>query len=147
MTDQFAVRLVDSDADLAAIAPVLLQLRPQYTRESLVARIRMQQRDAGYHAACAFMDGRPACIAGFVINEKLAWGRHLYVDDLVTDKNTRSRGAGKAMIDWLKSFSRAAGCTQLHLDSGMHRTDAHRFYDREGFGRNSIHFAITDLGD
>jgi len=73
MTDQFAVRLVDSDADLAAIAPVLLQLRPQYTRESLVARIRMQQRDAGYHVACAFMDGRPACIAGFVINEKLAW--------------------------------------------------------------------------
>ena len=147
MTESMDIRLVDSDADLAAIAPVLLQLRPQYTPQSLVARIREQQRATGYRVACVFLDGRPACVAGFVINEKLAWGRHLYVDDLVTDENTRSQGAGKAMIAWLKQFARRAGCTQLHLDSGMQRTDAHRFYDREGFDRNSIHFAITDLGE
>ena len=147
MTDSLDIRLVDSDAALAAIAPVLLQLRPQYTQESLIARIRQQQQSAGYRVACVYMDGRPACVAGFVINEKLAWGRHLYVDDLVTDEAQRSGGAGKAMIDWLKRFAREAGCTQLHLDSGMQRKDAHRFYDREGFGRNSIHFAITDLGE
>lgn len=145
MTDPLDIRVVDSDADLAAMAPVLLQLRPQYTQETLVARIREQQQAVGYQVACAFIDGRPACVAGFVINEKLAWGRHLYVDDLVTDESLRSTGAGRAMIAWLKDYARSAGCTQLHLDSGMHRTDAHRFYDREGFGRNSIHFAITGL--
>jgi hypothetical protein len=29
----------------------------------------------------------------------------------------------------------------LHLDSGVQRLDAHRFYDREGFDRTCIHFA------
>ena len=88
---------------------------------------------------------RPACIAGFVINHKLAWGKHLYVDDLVTDAACRSQGAGKTMIAWLKQFALAAGCQELHLDSGMQRQDAHRFYDREGFARSGLHFVIADL--
>ena len=59
----------------------------------------------------------------------------------------RSQVAGKAMIDWLKHYAREQGCRELHLDSGMHRIDAHRFYDREGFDRSSLHFSITDLSE
>lgn len=147
MNEAMVIRLVDTDEDLATIAPVLLQLRPQYTRESLVARIREQQQSDGFRVACLFIDDKPACVAGFVINEKLHWGRALYVDDLVTDEAQRSKGAGKAMLAWLKNHARAAGCRQLHLDSGMHRVDAHRFYDREGFARASLHFSITDLSE
>jgi GNAT superfamily N-acetyltransferase len=84
--------------------------------------------------------------AGFVVGTKLAWGKHIYVDDLVTAEGQRSKGAGKMMIDWLKSHALALGCNQLHLDSGVQRFDAHRFYLRERFNIGSHHFSITDLG-
>jgi len=140
------IRIASSEQDVLALAPVLLQLRPQYTTESLINQIKKQQLD-GYQVAFVEMDNAVVCVAGFVMNEKLAWGKCLYVDDLVTSETMRSRGAGKAMIYWLTRYAREEGCRELHLDSGMHRIDAHRFYDREGFDRSCLHFAISDLSE
>ena len=137
--------IASTDKELDDIAPVLLQLRPQYNKESLITQIRKQQAN-GFNIAYHVLDGQVSCVAGFVITEKLAWEKNLYVDDLVSDNSLRSKGAGKAMIDWLKNHAREQGCTQLHLDSGMQRKDAHRFYDREGFHRSSLHFSIAPLG-
>jgi GNAT superfamily N-acetyltransferase len=43
----------------------------------------------------------------------------------------RSEGLGKALLDAAKDWARGAGATHLELDSGLGRTDAHRFYERE----------------
>lgn len=137
-------KLAESDAELERIAPVLLQLRSHFDERSLIERINVQQ-ERGYQVAYVESDGEVLCVAGFVLGFKLAWGKHVYVDDLVTDASRRSSGAGKCMIDWLKSHAREQGCEQLHLDSGVTRFAAHRFYLREGFRISSHHFAITDL--
>jgi len=138
------VRLAETEADLVRIASVLLQLRPAFTQETLVARISEQQRE-GYRIAYVEAEGKVVCVAGYVVGTKLAWGKHIYVDDLVTDERHRSSGAGKTMIDWLKAQARALGCQSLQLDSGVQRFGAHRFYLREGFHISSHHFAIADL--
>jgi GNAT superfamily N-acetyltransferase len=80
-------------------------------------------------------------VAGFRVMEMLATGRTLYVDDLVTDEARRSRGYGKAMMDWLEAYAREAGCETFSLDSGTHRQEAHAFYFREGLRVTSFHFA------
>jgi GNAT superfamily N-acetyltransferase len=139
------VRIAESDADLRRVSPVLLQLRPAFDEAGLIAQIRQQSR-AGYRVAYVESDGQVLCVAGFVIGTKLAWGRHLYVDDLVTAEGERSKGAGAMLIAWLKAYAREQGCGQLHLDSGVQRFAAHRFYLREGFNIASHHFSITDLG-
>ena len=41
-------------------------------------------------------------------------------------------GYGKLLLEWLKNRARAEGCAELHLDSGIQRKDAHRFYERNG---------------
>ena len=54
--------------------------------------------------------------------EMLATGRTLYVDDLVTDEAQRSRGYGKAMLDWLQAHARDA---ELHdLQPGLRHATA-----------------------
>jgi GNAT superfamily N-acetyltransferase len=80
-------------------------------------------------------------VAGFRIMEMLATGRTLYVDDLVTDESRRSRGHGKAMLDWLQQYAREAGCRTFSLDSGTLRQEAHAFYFRERLRVTSFHFA------
>lgn len=140
------IRLAESDADLERISPVLLQLRPAFDRGSLITQIKEQMR-FGYRVAFLESAGQVVCVAGFVIGTKLAWGKHLYVDDLVTTERRQSTGAGAKMIAWLKAHAREHGCSQLHLDSGVQRFGAHRFYLRERFNIASHHFSITNLGD
>ena len=60
-------------------------------------------------------------------------GKRFYVDDLVTDAARRSSGVGHALLSFLEGLARARGGTSIDLDSGTHRTGAHRFYFREGF--------------
>ncbi|MDR1889618.1 MAG: GNAT family N-acetyltransferase [Zoogloeaceae bacterium] len=60
-------------------------------------------------------------------------GRSIYVDDLVTDIACRSQGVGKALLNWLEARARMYACDALTLTSGVQRSDAHRFYFREGF--------------
>ncbi len=138
------VELARSAQDLERIAPVLLELRDHYDTNGLLEQIRKQQKD-GYQVAYVEEDGEVLGVAGFVITSKLAWHRHLYVDDLVTAAARRSRGAGRCLMDWLRQYAIDNGCRQLHLDSGVQRFRAHRFYLREGFDINSHHFAITEL--
>ena len=140
------VRLVESDAQLEMISGVLLQLRSSFDKESLVAQIKEQQK-RGYELAYVESDGTVLCVAGFVVSVKLAWGKHIYIDDLVTDERYRSSGAGGRLIDWFKSYARERGCKQIHLDSGVQNFAAHRFYLRRGFNIASHHFSIKDLAE
>jgi len=136
------VKTVETDADLNRVAPVLLELRDQFKSEAELIKQIKQQQNEGYKIAFVENEEEVLCVAGFVINQKLAWQKHIYVDDLITSSNKRSSGAGKAMMDWLKHHCSETGCKQLHLDSGVQRFAAHKFYLREGFSINSHHFAM-----
>ncbi|HSG89434.1 MAG TPA: GNAT family N-acetyltransferase [Pseudomonadales bacterium] len=136
------IALVTTAADLRACHPVMVQLRPDHDEDAFVAQVQ-RQRLQGYQLAAGRDEGGAVVVvAGFVLCEKLAWGRHLYVDDLVTDGARRSTGAGAAMLAWLGEFARDADCASIHLDSGVQRHDAHRFYDRQGMARTSLHFEM-----
>jgi hypothetical protein len=41
---------------------------------------------------------------------------------------------------WLKDYATKRGCLQLHLDAGVQRSEAHRFYEREGMTMAGLHF-------
>ncbi|QUJ69795.1 GNAT family N-acetyltransferase (plasmid) [Photobacterium sp. GJ3] len=135
---------LETHPDIQGVLNVLLQLRPQYNSASLLAQIT-QQMAQGYQVIYVKSAEQVMGVAGFVVTEKLAWGKAIYVDDLVTDQQHRSKGVGECLLQWLKDYGRAQGCQQLHLDSGVQRFPAHRFYLREGFHIASHHFSITDL--
>jgi GNAT superfamily N-acetyltransferase len=76
------------------------------------------------------------------ISESLAWGKFLYIDDLVSKSGDRSKGYGGELFDWLIDYARAENCQQLTLDSGVQRFAAHRFYLRRRMEITSHHFTI-----
>ena len=99
------------------------------------------QQIQGYKLVCLQDGDVVVAVAGFRVMEMLATGRTLYVDDLVTDVEQRSRGYGKAMLEWLQAYAQEAGCETFSLDSGTHRHEAHAFYFRERMRVTSFHFA------
>lgn len=69
-------------------------------------------------------------------------GWRTWLQDLVVDKDHRSRGAGKMLLSASAEWARQMGCTHLDLASGLGRLDAHRFYEREGMTRGSYDFRL-----
>jgi GNAT superfamily N-acetyltransferase len=108
-----------------------------------VRRVDEVQRPAGYRLVGAFEPGidHAVAVAGFRIGHSLAWGRYLYVDDLVTREAHRCRGHAATLLDWLVEEGQRLGCEQLHLDSGSQRHAAHRFYLGHGMHIPGFHFA------
>lgn len=125
------------------------ELRPAYAdAEAFVRRVDEVQRPGGYRLVAVLPeDGGPAeAVAGFRIGDNLAYGHHLYIDDLSTAAEARGRGHARALLDWLEEEARRHGCGEIHLDSGVgtHRLDAHRLYFNAGFRISSHHF-VRDL--
>ena len=87
------VKLADSNSNIQGIAAVLQQLRTQFPVAYIKTQIREQMED-GYNIAYIEENGEIVCVGGFVIGQKLAWGKYLYIDDLITNENARSKSAG-----------------------------------------------------
>lgn len=136
------VQLAETDTDIHRCFPVIAELRPHLVEAQFVGRVRRQQGESGFQLAFV-EDGGVKSVAGFRVAEFLAWGKILYVDDLISTSAERSKGHGKLLLDWLVARARAAGCAQFHLDSGVQRFEAHRFYLRERLIISAHHFSLT----
>ena len=67
------------------------------------------------------------------------------VEDLIVAPETRGRGVGKTMLDWIAAEARARGIRRLFLESGIKNQRAHDFFEREGFRPTSI-VMMRELG-
>ncbi len=136
------VRLANTEEEFLRCFPVMQELRPHLDRKQFVAQVKRQADGDGYTLVFIEDGGDVVAVAGFRLVELLAWGRTMYVDDLVTRLVHRSKGYGSRLLDWLIERARSLGCEQLHLDSGVQRHDAHRFYLHKGMDITSHHFAL-----
>jgi len=137
-----SVKLADSDADLRRCYAVMRQLRPHFEQEdAFIVQVRRQMAQERWRLAFVEDGGEVAAVAGFRLLECLATGKTLYVDDLVTSEDRRSKGHGENLMRWLEAHARKLGCQTFSLDSGTQRTGAHKFYFRMGMTIPSFHFA------
>jgi GNAT superfamily N-acetyltransferase len=126
-------------------AGAMLELRPRWG-DTLADVIDSQLRPAGYRLVGAFENGAEtaASVCGFRQATMLAWGRHIYVDDLSTVPAARGRGHADVLLTWVVDEARRLGCEAVHLDSGVgpDRAAAHRLYMRHHMRISSHHFQL-----
>ena len=135
------VRFAETKEDIERCFPVMVQLRPHLAVDEFVVRVQ-RQRQEGYSLVYLEDDSSVKAVAGFRINEMLWCGRALYVDDLVTAEDERSKGYGDSLFDWMVEYARGQKCAQLDLDSGVQRAAAHRFYFRKRMHITCYHFSL-----
>jgi GNAT superfamily N-acetyltransferase len=136
------IRIAETDEEIAACFHVMSELRPHLAAGEFVGRVRRQQEAAGYELIFLAEAGRVRAVAGVRVSECLARGRFMYVDDLVTEGGERSRGHGRRLFDWLLAHAARRGCEEFHLDSGVQRFGAHRFYLRRRMDIIAHHFGL-----
>jgi GNAT superfamily N-acetyltransferase len=133
------IQIAETDEQVAACYAVMRELRPHLDADAFVGIVRDMQGD-GYTLAFLTAADRVVAVAGFRTKRTLFCDKFLYVDDLVTLSAERSKGYGKALLEWLKDRASADGCAELHLDSGVQRKDAHRFYEANNLPISGYHF-------
>jgi GNAT superfamily N-acetyltransferase len=61
-------------------------------------------------------------------------GQRARLTALVVDRGARSRGLGGLLLDACEEVALQMGCSFLEVTTGDWRRDAHRFYERHGYG-------------
>jgi GNAT superfamily N-acetyltransferase len=143
--DHDGIGLARSDEEIKSCFPIMHELRTQLVESEFVQLVRELEK-GGYQLVFLREHGDVKAVAGFRATKNLDNGRFMYIDDLVTNAEERSKGYGQQLFDWLLKRARSEGCGALTLDSGVQRFDAHRFYLRNKMRISSHHFWIAVSG-
>ena len=123
---------------LAKAEGVHRELRPQIPADY---RAKMHLVFAGGGRMAVAVDADNVVgLAVYRVYEDTFNGRKFYCDDLVTTEGLRSRGVGHALMQFMQKEALAHHCTAFALDSGVQRSNAHKFYFREGMFVVSFNF-------
>lgn len=118
------------------------QIREDLTERDFLSAISEQLKN-GYKIVYVIQDEEIICIAGFTIGDKLSWGKHLFIEDFVTNKSIKSIEAAKALLDFIKIYAKQQKCNSIHLDSSIQKEEAHKFYLSQEMKIDSYHFSIN----
>ena len=130
-----------TDTNCERMLPVLTQLRDGITVHELRAVLSAPQGQRPRFTAMISADTDTClAVAGWRLMANTHLGLVLYIDDLVVDASHRGKGLGHRMLAELEHVAGDLGAAAIDLDSGVQRSDAHRFYFANGFSISSHHF-------
>ena len=76
----------------------------------------------------------------FIRGLSLSAARRAQIESVRIASHLRGRGLGTQLLADAEARARAAGCVLMQLTMNTTRTDAHRFYERQGFTASHVGF-------
>ncbi len=133
------IRELTSNAEWLSMYRLVKQANPKMTRKEFTETLAAM-REKGYRCAAAYADDAMVGLVGFWIGWRFWCGKYIDIDNLVVDKNVRSKGVGKQLVAWVEKEGKRQKCAIAVLDSYTYNYPSHRFYFREGYVIYGYHF-------
>lgn len=129
MADKLIIKALKSESDILEAFSVKRQLRP-YLNEASYLDLVLEAMEKDRYQMLALVEGNEiVAVAGFKAMTTLYYGRFIWVCDLVTDANKRSKGYGEQLLSYIHQWAKENNFESVALSSGLQRTDAHKFYE------------------
>ncbi|MGL4603585.1 MAG: GNAT family N-acetyltransferase, partial [Iodobacter sp.] len=134
-----------------------LKIRPAHSDDS--EQIAKLLPSLGYTASANDISGRLTCMNkynhvfvadfnGLLVGlyqaeeiKTLLNNSYIEIHALVVDEKIQNKGIGKALISHVITLAHENGYSSIRLGSGIHRTNAHRFYSDHGFSHSGLTYA------
>lgn len=109
--------------------PVIKQLRTHLDEPTYLNLVLDAQENDRYRMFALVDEGQIVAVIGFKPMITLYNGRFIWVCDLVTDTNKRSKGYGEQLLTYVHRWAKENDYEKVSLSSGLQRKEAHRFYE------------------
>lgn len=143
MTGAIRIRQATS-GDAPAIGRLLGEMGYPSTAQEVRRRLELTLPHPDYSSWVAGADGRVVGFAG-------AWVGHFFEMNgsygrllaLIVDSDFRGQGVGGALVREAERWVFGRGGAVLVVNSGNHRPEAHRFYQKQGYSATGVRFIKT----
>ncbi|CAI8911166.1 MULTISPECIES: GNAT family N-acetyltransferase [Bacillus] len=134
------VKEIKTEEQLDEVLPVLHQLRTALTKEEAQSLFHQMKEERYQLFSLYNEENEVVSLAGVAVCTNFYNKKHVFVYDLVTAEVHRSEGYGKVLLSYIEEWGIEKGCSSIVLTSAFPRSDAHRFYEREGYDKVSYSF-------
>jgi len=131
-----------TEADLAAVRALLVQLGYEIDIGEVERRYRMVTEAEDHAAVVGEQDGRIAAFLHVYGRPAFEKPPEAVVQALVVDQPFRGTGIGQAMMRAAEAWALARGFTSMALSSGVSRLQAHAFYDALGYRQEATSYLL-----
>lgn len=123
------------------IHQLVLSLHPSFELNADELRLELRRKlNQEIHILELIDNNKIIGFFDFAICECFAWGKYLYVYDLVLDPTQRSKSYGQKFLAYLHNYAKRNHCSSIRLDSKLERVDARRFYIKNGYDIFAFHY-------
>lgn len=129
--------------DASAVYGLICELKQsEFDRQAFHAGFLANLQDRNMHYQLAVLDGTIIGMIGLHMQFHLHHARWIgEIQELVVMPQARNLGIGSQLLAWAEDYARHAGAELTELSTSVKRTNAHRFYVREGYAQS--HFRFT----
>lgn len=110
---------------------IMKTLRTHLTEKEYLELVNEAMEKDSYHLYALYDEGSMVAVTGFKPMITLYYGRFVWVCDLVTAPEARSKGYGETLLTYIHRWAEENHYESVALSSGLKRTDAHRFYEEK----------------
>ena len=110
--------------------PLLSQLRKDLHLDEFLQLINKMTTE-GYRLFALYEENQMKSLVGLAIRTNFYNRSHAYIYDLISDTTERSKGYGQQLLHYIHQWATDQGLEYVALESGIQRTEAHRFYEEK----------------
>lgn len=128
--------------DAAEVGKLITELGYPTAFEAMRDRLMFILADPRYATLVADSDSNVVGVGGATLDryyEKDGLYARLVV--LAVSSTARGLGIGGQLVQALEGWGASKGAREMFVNSGLHRGEAHRFYERCGYSRTGFRFA------
>lgn len=120
-----------TETEILEAYPVMKQLRTHLDEQAYLNIVLDAQQNDSYKLFALVDEDEIVAVTGFKTMITLYNGKFVWVCDLVTDSNHRSKGYGEKLLTFVEEWAKEQNLSLVSLSSGLQRKDAHRFYEEK----------------
>jgi GNAT superfamily N-acetyltransferase len=127
--------------DAEQVAQLITELGYPTAGEAMTNRLAMILTDPNYATFVADAGGRVVGVAGASLDRYYEEdGLYARLVVLVVSSRAQGRGIGSQLVEAVEHWAVSKGARDVFVNSGLHRSDAHGFYQRRGYARTGFRF-------
>ncbi|WP_273833783.1 GNAT family N-acetyltransferase [Guptibacillus sedimenti] len=120
---------------------VMQELRQHLDEKTYLDLVEEANQKDMYRLYALYDGDELVAVTGFKPMITLYYGRFVWVCDLVTSEQHRSKGYGEKLLTFVENWALENGYQSVALSSGVQKKEAHRFY-KEKMSYDQVSFVF-----